>query len=89
MELERLLAIGKDVLGTTIDADDPMMNAGLDSMGVIEYTRQLQEQLGDAHEELPGTLLFDYPTTSTMRDRQTTSCCLQEWMLQVASSRAC
>ena len=31
-------------------------------MGVIEYTRQLQEQLGDAHEELPGTLLFDYPT---------------------------
>ena len=51
------------VVGVRVGADAPLMAAGIDSLGAVELRDALQEALG---VQLPGALLFDYPTISTM-----------------------
>ena len=51
------------VLGHDIDADEPLMDAGLDSLGMAEVGSLIQTNLG---VELPSTVAFDYPTVSAM-----------------------
>ena len=51
------------VLGHDIDAEEPLMDAGLDSLGMAEVGSLIQTNLG---VELPSTLAFDYPTVSAM-----------------------
>lgn len=55
------------VLGTEGDAapgpHQPLMAAGLDSLGAVELTSSLEARLG---LQLPRTLVFDYPTLSTL-----------------------
>ena len=53
--------IGED----TNDADQPLMEAGLDSMLSVELTEMLQGAVGDA-VELPSTLTFDYPSARAL-----------------------
>eukprot|EP00966_Prymnesium_polylepis_P123446 2854286-Prymnesium_polylepis.1 len=48
-------------------ADAPLMDAGLDSLGAVEFANRLQSQLGD-YVELPATLMFDFPTMQQMGD---------------------
>ena len=63
VSLEHVLRIANRVAGGTVDADAPLMDAGLDSLGAVELRNQLQQTVGSG-TTLPNTLVFDHPTTS-------------------------
>ena len=48
-----------EVVGTFVSADIPLMEAGLDSLGMSELQRVLSEECST---ELAATLLFDHPS---------------------------
>lgn len=47
------------ILGHAIERNEPMTEAGLDSLGAVELHRSLE---ADFQLPLPATLAFDYPT---------------------------
>lgn len=51
------------ILGDGISPDDPLMSAGLDSLGSVELANVLARQFS---LQLPGTLIFDYPTVNAI-----------------------
>jgi acyl carrier protein len=53
----------KSVLGSSVGGDDPLMQAGLDSLGSVELKNALERRSG---VELPSTLVFDYPTVNAL-----------------------
>ena len=59
VSLEVVLEFVTRTAGGTVDADAPLMEAGVDSLGAVELRNQLQ---GAAGGEMPSTLVFDFPT---------------------------
>jgi NADPH:quinone reductase-like Zn-dependent oxidoreductase/acyl carrier protein len=53
------------VLGQSIGDEEPLMSAGLDSLGSVEFSNVLAQKLSVA---MPGTLVFDYPSVSAVTD---------------------
>ena len=51
------------IVGSVIPNDQPLMEAGIDSLGATELQQKLADGLGI---ELPSTLVFDYPTVDAM-----------------------
>jgi acyl carrier protein len=51
------------IVGGSVSPDEPLMAAGLDSLGAVELKNSLEGRLG---VQLPGTLVFDYPTASAL-----------------------
>ena len=47
MLLEVVLEIASQTAGGTLDADAPLMEAGIDSLGAVELRNQLQRAAGD------------------------------------------
>merc|ERR1712194_329217 len=55
-----LSLMGSDSLG----ADVPLMDAGLDSLSMVEFRNELVKEFPGV--DLPGALLFDYPTVTEL-----------------------
>ena len=52
--------VAQELVGSQISVDTPLMEAGLDSLGAVEFRSRLASQLGDV--KLSETLIFDFPT---------------------------
>ena len=63
MIVAALGALLGDPSARAVGGDEPLMSAGLTSTLAVQLTQRLEESLG---RELPGTLVFDYPTISKM-----------------------
>jgi acyl carrier protein len=61
-------AIVATVLGSAVSNDQPLMAAGLDSLGAVELRNALAAAFGT---ELPPTMTLDYPTVSALATRIT------------------
>ena len=53
----------KAMLGMLPAIDQPLMEAGVDSLGAVELQSQLEKALSI---ELPATVMFDYPSMGAM-----------------------
>eukprot|EP00887_Chlorella_sp_A99_P003340 scaffold26.g3340.t1 len=58
-----VVATVASVLGTTVAPHQPLMDAGLDSLGSVELRNALSAEFG---LDLPATLVFDYPTIAAL-----------------------
>ena len=59
----QVMAAVRNVLGADIAPDEPLMDAGLDSLGAVEFQNVIQQSFGI---ELPVTSVFDYPSVSAL-----------------------
>jgi 3-oxoacyl-(acyl-carrier-protein) synthase/acyl carrier protein/D-arabinose 1-dehydrogenase-like Zn-dependent alcohol dehydrogenase len=55
----------RSIIGQDISPDEPLIAAGLDSLGAVELKNALEGRIG---LQLPGTLVFDYPTVSALTE---------------------
>ena len=55
---ERVLAVIGGLLGREVAPDEPLMDAGLDSLSGVELKQQMESEFA---VELPETVVFDYP----------------------------
>ena len=61
VSLEAVLHMVQRTAGGVVDADAPLMEAGIDSLGAVELRNLLQLVAGEGMR-LPSTLIFDYQT---------------------------
>eukprot|EP00966_Prymnesium_polylepis_P119353 2758177-Prymnesium_polylepis.1 len=63
--LDAVLELVRCTAGGFVDADAPLMEAGVDSLGAVELRTQLQTLAGES-AKLPNTLVFDHPTARAL-----------------------
>ena len=63
--LDTVLELVQRTAGGFVDADAPLMDAGVDSLGAVELRNQLQSAAGEG-TTLPSTVVFDHPTARVL-----------------------
>ena len=66
VSLESVLEMVRRTAGSSVDADAPLMEAGVDSLGAVELRNQLETTVGGTGGALPSTLMFDHPTARSL-----------------------
>ena len=61
--LEIVQQLLQRLLGAATDAEQPFMEAGLDSLGLVELRSLLAQRFS---LDLPPTVVFDYPSASSL-----------------------
>ena len=59
----RIQKIVRKMLGSGVSKEQPLMEAGLDSLGAVELRTSLQAEFS---VELPATLVFDFPSVAAI-----------------------
>ena len=62
---QEVAAAVANVLGSAVAPTEPLMAAGLDSLGAVELKNALETHMG---LELPSTLIFDYPSVDAIAE---------------------
>ena len=65
-----LRGIAEEVVGGLVPDAEPLMAAGLDSLGAVELRARVQARLG---VQLPATAAFDHPTLQVVAQE---ICCM-------------
>ena len=63
--LQALQSLVSDLLGQDIGMEEPLMEAGLDSIGAVELRNSVASKYGI---DLPATISFDQPTVRALAD---------------------
>ena len=66
--METVLQLVQRSSGSVLDADAPLMDAGLDSLGATELRGRLEQEVGGGIE-LPATLVFEASTVRLISER--------------------
>ncbi|CAJ1376522.1 unnamed protein product [Effrenium voratum] len=64
--LALLQRLATDMLGHELDPNQPLMDAGVDSLLAVELANRVSKEIG---AKLPSTWLFDFPTLGSMADQ--------------------
>ncbi|CAJ1416737.1 unnamed protein product [Effrenium voratum] len=60
-------SVAADVIGSSVEVDEPLMAAGMDSLSSVEFRNRLTAEAG-AGIKFPNTLMFDHPTLRAITD---------------------
>lgn len=63
LDVIQVAGIVQGVLGSAVTAEQPLMEAGLDSLGVVELRNALASGFSI---DLPATVILDYPTITAL-----------------------
>ena len=59
----QVLSAVESVMGSAVGEHDPLMDAGLDSLGAVEVKSSIERSTG---VQLPATVVFDYPSVGAI-----------------------